>query len=468
VIVLAAALRFPTLNLQSYWDDEGYTVGLLRMTLDGMLTAIPKSESTPPPYYVIAWFWTHAFGNSEWGLRSLSAIFGVALVPVVYGIARDLSSRRAGLIAALLVAVNPLLIWYSQEARVYALLALVGGFSFFAFIRALNVGGTRLIFIWCVVSALALCTHYFSVFLVVPEALVLLARRRDRPTIVSVAFLAAVGLALASLALEQRSRAYGFREVALSTRIPQIPEQFLVGYGIWSTNLGKLAALVAAALCAYGLLALRKSRPPGFVAGVAVVVAAVLLPIALAGVGLDYVLTLYFIAVLGPALALVAVGLSRARGGIAAALALATLGVCILGVVETHPQFQREDLRGAARAIDKTDLAKVVVVSPPSQLSAYLPELRNLPGGGVDVREVVLLAMAEKDPGHASIVPRSYSRHLSVPGFRLIDVIEAKRFTLVRFRSETPRHVTPQAIVKNRIRGGHIPRTAVLFDDLDD
>ena len=466
VIALAAALRFPTLSVQSFWDDEGYTVGLVRMSLRGMLREIPTSESTPPPYYVIAWLWTHVFGHNEWGLRSLSAFFGIALVPVAYLIARDLSSRRAGLIAALLVAVNPLLIWYSQEARVYALLALLGGLSMLTFFRALNSGGSWSIFAWCVVASIALCTHYFSLFLLVPEALILLACRRQRSTIVSIGFLTALGLALASLALEQRSRAYGFRDIALSTRVLQIPEQFLVGYGIWYTNLGKLAALVSAALCGYGLLAMWRARSSALTAGLGVMAVAFVLPIVFAGVGLDYVLALYFLALVGPFLALVGVGLSRAPGGLAAALVLAGVAVLVTIVVETHPQFQRQDLRSAARAIDTSDLAKVVVVTPPAVLGAYLPDLQGVPEQGVDVREVVLVALIQKDPGKPALVPRSFERQLPIPGFRLVGVTEAERFTLARFRSAVPRRVTPRAIAKSHIRGGRIEKSAVLFDDV--
>ena len=351
-MVLAAALRLPTLSLQSYWDDESHTVRLVRMSLRGMLGEIPKSESTPPPYYVIAWLWTHLFGSSEWGLRSLSAVFGVALVPVAYAIARDLGSRRAGLIAAILVAVNPLLIWYSQEARVYALLALLGALSLLTFLRAYDVGGPRHLLLWTAVSAAALCTHYFVLFLVVPEAILLLTRRRDRSTIGSVAFLAATTLALGALALVQSARDYGFVNRPLYSRILQIPEQFLVGYGVWYTNLGKLAALISAALCGYGLLSLWKARSAAVAAVLGITAAALIVPIASAVVGRDYVLTLYFIALVAPFLAVVSVGFSRERSGIVAALALAVVGLSVTGVVATHEQFQRADLRGVARAID--------------------------------------------------------------------------------------------------------------------
>src|SRR5215208_3044763 len=125
ITAAAAALRFATLDVQSFWFDEATTVHLVRMDLGGMLGAIPDSESTPPVYYVLAWLWTNVFGVGEVGLRSLSALVGTATVPVVYALGRRVASERAALIAAALAATNPLLVWYSQEARAYALLVLL-------------------------------------------------------------------------------------------------------------------------------------------------------------------------------------------------------------------------------------------------------------------------------------------------------------------------------------------------------
>jgi mannosyltransferase len=114
---VAAALRFATLGVQSFWFDEAVTVGLVERDLGEMLERIPDSESTPPLYYLLAWGWTTLVGTGEVGLRSLSALLGTATVPVAYAAARTLVSRRAGLVAAALVAVNPFLVWYSQEGR---------------------------------------------------------------------------------------------------------------------------------------------------------------------------------------------------------------------------------------------------------------------------------------------------------------------------------------------------------------
>ncbi len=88
---LAAALRFGTLGLQAYHHDEIVTAS--RILRDGFwhaMDAVGFSESAPPLYYAVAWVWTQLTGTGEFGLRSISALAGVATVPVAY-----LARRRA-------------------------------------------------------------------------------------------------------------------------------------------------------------------------------------------------------------------------------------------------------------------------------------------------------------------------------------------------------------------------------------
>src|SRR4051812_39825565 len=115
---LAAVLRFATIGLQAYHHDEIVTASrVLRGSFWHAMDAVGFSESAPPLYYALAWIWTQFTGTGEVGLRSLSALAGVATVPVAFLIGRQLRGERAGLAAAALVAVNPMLLWYSQEAR---------------------------------------------------------------------------------------------------------------------------------------------------------------------------------------------------------------------------------------------------------------------------------------------------------------------------------------------------------------
>src|SRR4029078_8536804 len=78
-------------------------------------------------------------------------------------------SARAGLFAAALVAVNPLLWWYSQEGRAYALVVLLTGVATALFVDSIR--GERRAWWWALAAALALRTHYFAVFLVGPQAI---------------------------------------------------------------------------------------------------------------------------------------------------------------------------------------------------------------------------------------------------------------------------------------------------------
>ncbi|MGH2843046.1 MAG: glycosyltransferase family 39 protein, partial [Solirubrobacteraceae bacterium] len=137
ITLLGAALRFYGLGHQGFWYDEAYTVRLMKLPFGQMLGALGHQESTPPLYYCLAWLWTRAFGPGQAGLRSLSATCGTAVIPVAYLTARRcLHDRRAALIVAALTAFNPLLIWYSQEARAYQLLVLVSACSLLAFAHA--------------------------------------------------------------------------------------------------------------------------------------------------------------------------------------------------------------------------------------------------------------------------------------------------------------------------------------------
>ncbi len=116
--VLAAALRFATLGVQAYHHDEIVTAS--RVLRDGFwhaMEAVGFSESAPPLYYALAWAWTQVTGTGEFGLRSLSALAGVLTIPVAYLIGRELRGRRTGLLAAALVAVNPMIQRPAKVAR---------------------------------------------------------------------------------------------------------------------------------------------------------------------------------------------------------------------------------------------------------------------------------------------------------------------------------------------------------------
>jgi hypothetical protein len=135
VLLLAAGLRFYRIEAQSFWHDEGNAVGLARRDVARILAGA-GGDIHPPGYYLLLAGWTRVLGErGELPYRSLSAVAGVALVAVVYGLGARLFGPRAGLFAALLTAASPFQIYYGQEARMYALLALAAGLSMLALLR---------------------------------------------------------------------------------------------------------------------------------------------------------------------------------------------------------------------------------------------------------------------------------------------------------------------------------------------
>jgi 4-amino-4-deoxy-L-arabinose transferase-like glycosyltransferase len=125
VLVIAAGLRFYRLETQSFWNDEGNSARIAERSL-ASITAGAAGDIHPPLYYYLLHVWRGLFGASEFALRSLSAVLGVLLVWLTYLIARQAFSHGVGVLAAFIAAINPFQIVYSQEARMYLLLAVIG------------------------------------------------------------------------------------------------------------------------------------------------------------------------------------------------------------------------------------------------------------------------------------------------------------------------------------------------------
>jgi len=131
ILLLAAALRFYRLAGQSLWSDEGNSVALAQVGL-AEIAARTALDIHPPLYYWLLHFWIRLFGQSEVAVRSLSAVAAVLLVAVIYQVGMRLFDRRAGLMAAFIASVSPFQVYYAQEARMYALLALLGALTVWA------------------------------------------------------------------------------------------------------------------------------------------------------------------------------------------------------------------------------------------------------------------------------------------------------------------------------------------------
>jgi outer membrane biosynthesis protein TonB len=97
-----------------------------------MLRWIVRIDQHPPLYYALLHGWMRLVGDSEFAVRTLSALFGTLTVPVIYRLARRIAGKTAGLLAALILAVSPFHVRFAQEARMYTLLALEAALALYA------------------------------------------------------------------------------------------------------------------------------------------------------------------------------------------------------------------------------------------------------------------------------------------------------------------------------------------------
>jgi 4-amino-4-deoxy-L-arabinose transferase-like glycosyltransferase len=194
VTLLALAARVVRLDFQPLWWDEGYSIFFATRDFVTMLerTAI---DIHPPLYYALLQLWMIVAGKNAVAARLPSVIVGVATIPLLYALARELfpplsktgegkgGDNRVALLAALLLALSPLHVYYSQEVRMYGLVTLLGLASVYLFVRLLQmpVGTRASIFVagaYILVTAAVLYTQYYAAFIVAFQVLVVLIAHR--------------------------------------------------------------------------------------------------------------------------------------------------------------------------------------------------------------------------------------------------------------------------------------------------
>jgi 4-amino-4-deoxy-L-arabinose transferase-like glycosyltransferase len=141
ICLLAFVLRAYRLDGQSLWSDEDITLDRAGQALGEMLAGLPVEQA--PGYYVLMRGWTRLAGESDLALRFPSLLAGVLAVALAAYMGTRLVNRDTGLLLALIVAVNPFLVYYGQEARMYALLMALALACMAALLRARERAGER-------------------------------------------------------------------------------------------------------------------------------------------------------------------------------------------------------------------------------------------------------------------------------------------------------------------------------------
>lgn len=164
ILSLAAFLRFYRLGYKSLWYDEAWSITLAMKGLSQGYREL-AGQIYPPLYQLLLRFWVLSFGHTEAAARSLSAILGLASVAAVYWLARRIANHRVALIAALLLAVSPFQIEYSQEARGYSLLLFLTLLSFGSLLRWMEKGSIWSAAVHLLSTALSFYTHPYAFLL---------------------------------------------------------------------------------------------------------------------------------------------------------------------------------------------------------------------------------------------------------------------------------------------------------------
>ncbi|MFQ5886621.1 MAG: glycosyltransferase family 39 protein, partial [Anaerolineae bacterium] len=181
ITFLAFALRIVRLDFQPLWWDEGWTVYFATSDISSMVarTAI---DIHPPFYYLLLHLWALLLGASPFAIRFFSLLVGVLSLPLIFLVARRLFNPSIGLLAALVWAVAPFPIYYSQEARMYALVTFLGLLSTLFALQIWEETSVS-IGLWAgyiLTTTAAVYTQYYAAFIPLAQTLfflIILARR---------------------------------------------------------------------------------------------------------------------------------------------------------------------------------------------------------------------------------------------------------------------------------------------------
>lgn len=383
--VIGLAIRAWALGEQSFSFDELFTLQIVNQPLSAAITIIAQSERTPFLFYAALWPWAQSFGDGELALRFLPMMFGAATVPLIYLAGVRLGSRWAGALAATAYGLAPLAIWYAQEARAYTLVTflLTVGLVFFADARGARDRAANVR--WAIASALAVLTHYFAVFPVVVQAILLVRTRRRAIGWTLIPGL--TSLALVPLAYNQAAGHSDPGGVPLLSRLAGLPEELVLGYYA-SLSIGNTGTVLITTACAavigYGIA----KASPAFRQMICWLLVMALLGggisvlIALASPANDFLIARNLL-VTAPFFAL-AVGLCLASipRPQQTALVLVVLAVLTGGQIwnMANPALERTDWRAAAKRINHGSECGAIIVRPGDrafELLTYRKDLRQ-------------------------------------------------------------------------------------------
>jgi len=164
ILILGAALRITNLDHHELGIDEANSVLIAAGTLPELFEKL-TADANPPAYYLLLHLWMKAAGDGEWAVRFPSLLIGLGLVALLYVAGRRLFDGRTAALAAVIAAVSPMQVVYSQTARMYTLLPLLSLAVFLALVAAIETNRFRSWSIYAILTSITLYTHNYGLFL---------------------------------------------------------------------------------------------------------------------------------------------------------------------------------------------------------------------------------------------------------------------------------------------------------------
>ena len=378
--VLAAVLRLMGLGHESIWFDETCTLDLAGTGYLDVLTGRKLEPSNPAGYFMLLRAWLELFGShSIETARAFSAVMGALSVPAVWLLARALgATTRTGLLACLLVAISPPLVYLGQEARCYALLVLLATLTLAAVAHIERDDRPAAWIGFALAGILIVHVHYFGFFVLTVLGLYLLAWawRQRRPMAVLRLGLVAVVVALCfahyvPAVLEQMRLGQGRAKGVWWEHLGMMPAFSIIGRTLIWKEAGRAAVMASVGLVcltiflpAFLLLARVRTWPrllPAFVVGVPALTALISLRVPMIS---SHYLSVTFTALLLLLAWAIDAGLRSRSRGLVAALVLALTVLMLPALTRIYLVKHKTDWRAVSE--------RVAEVAP--ELPAYFYE----------------------------------------------------------------------------------------------
>jgi uncharacterized membrane protein len=374
ITLLAAFLRLSWLDVQSIAFDESFSLAVGRANWPTLIGALLSDGVHPPLFYVVHKGALDLWGTSEYGQRFLAAVFGILAVPLTYRAGRAFFDGRTALLAALLLTLNPLHVWFAQEARMYSLLAVLTLASMVVFWQAVRTNHLKYWLALAVTNSLIYILHYFGFLIPFIQFIFILSTfgrnyRSLRPwaTAQFVAFLPLIPWLIATAMRETQTFGIGF------LLRPSLPD-FLISFwnlAAGSSNLLWPVPILVVLIVGLALISALRPIAPNLIwprqaqrlTGLWVLLPLII--IWLASQRRSFYADRYLTFAIPGLMLLLAYGaarLKRTQVGILLSIGLVLVSGYSLRVIHLDPAFSKDNWRGAASYVSQNELPADVVL----------------------------------------------------------------------------------------------------------